>query len=532
MTNKDNFLKGAAVLVIANFIVKIIGVVYKIPLTNIIGGEGMGYFSSAFDIYLMFFSLSTAGLPVALSKMVAESHSLGRYSEITKIIKVTFWLFATIGLLGTVAMFCGAEAFASVISNNLAKYSLMALAPALFFICIMSIFRGYFQGLQDMKPTAFSQVVEAVVKLVVGISLAIYAMNLGLKIEYVSAFGILGTTVSTIVSALILYIIFYSKKNKAKIKEFKLLGGYERSSRELIKALIKIVVPVTIGSVIVNLTGFLDLFLIINRLQVIGYTEEIANFMYGSYKACAYTLFNLPPSIIATFNLTLIPVITTAFTQKNKENLDYTANKSIKITALFSFPCAVAFVVFANPILNLMYPGKLEEIAVSTVLLQCLGVALPLVTISSMFTAILQSTGCEKIPVKSIIVASFVKIALNYVLIGIPAVNILGAPISTLACYLVIVLMNFYYIKTKTNISIDFKKTMNKSIYASIIMGAISYTFYFIVNIICKNIAISMIFTVPFAMLVYVIVIIKIKGITKEDFQGMKIPDRILRFLN
>lgn len=529
--SKDNFLKGAAVLVFANFIVKIIGVVYKIPLTNIMGGEGMGYFSSAFDIYLIFFSFSTAGLPVALSKMIAESKSLGRFSEIHKILKVTFGIFLSIGILGAVVVFFGAGTFASFISNDLAKYSLMALAPTLFFICVASIFRGYFQGLQDMKPTAISQVGEAIVKLIVGISLAYYALNLGFGDEYISAFAILGTTASTIISVLILILIFNAKKNKTTLKDFRKIGGEERSYKELSKTLIKIVIPITFGAVVVNLTGFLDLFLIIRRLQDIGYTQAEANFVYGSYKACAYTLFNLPPSIITTFNLTLIPIITTAFATKNKENLESSINKGVKITAIFALPCAVAFIAFANPLLHLMFPGKLEEIEISTRLLQCLGIALPLVTMSTMFTAILQSIGKEKLPVRAILIASTVKIILNYTLIGIPSINILGAPIGTIVCYLIIMLLNLSSIKKYSSINFNMKKNVLKPLISALFMGVISYVCYFSLNIITNNMSLSMLITVPLAVIIYALSMIFSGGICKEDIEGIDALNKFSRFL-
>ncbi len=538
--SKGNFLKGAAILVVANFIVKLIGVIYKIPIGNILGPDGMGYFNAAFNIYLVFWSFSTGGLPVGLSKMVAESEGLGKYREVKKIMKVTAILFSIVGIVGAAILIIFAGNFASLIGNEPVKYSVMALAPSLFFMSIMSIFRGYFQGRQNMYPTAISQIFEAFTKLIIGVSLAMVAVSFMLPYEQISAFAIFGTTASTIISAIILGIIFFGKKN---MEDYRNLSGDNeecRSAKKIAFDIVKLIVPISIGSLVVNLTGFLDVFMVLTRLQDIGNNLTEANFIYGSY-GYASTLFNLPISIIATLNLTILPAIATAYSLKNHAQMKSLIKKGIKITAIFAFPCAFAFVFFSNDILSLIYPGYEDAIKVATPLLSLLGIAVIFVTISSIFTAILQATGKERVPVYSILIASVIKVFLNYTLIGIPAIGIAGASISTIVCYATILFLNYRYTKKHLRFKLKMKKIILKPVVSSTIMVAVSAISMFLLSnliiLIETTTKISLpnsldtIFMMIIAVISYFVALILVGGISKADVDGLPIPKRVISMM-
>lgn len=518
MSNKNAVFKGAIVLVIANFIVKFIGVIYKIPLGNLIAGDGMAYFSAAFEIYSLLLAVSTAGLPVAISKMVAESYALKRYSEVNKIFKVSIITFICVGIVGFIIMYKGSSFFASLIKMPLAELSIKALSPSIFFFCIISVYRGYFQGQNNMNPTAFTQIVEAVTKLVVGIGLTIILLNDGFSSEYLSASAILGTTISTIIATLILALIFNSKINKKRMARNKLRGGDCRTSKELLVDIIKIVIPITIGSLVGNLTGFLDLFLIMDRLVLTGVSSEVAEFAFGAYKGYAFTLFNLPVSIIASVNVTLIPLISAAYALSDRERLQYIIDKSLKIVVLFALPCAVGLMTIPNQILTTLYPSKFEEVAVATPLLASLSFALIWVTLSSLTTVILQSTGKMNLPIVSIIIGSFIKISSSYVLIGIKSIGILGATISTSLCYLSILIINSYYIRKYTNAKINIIDSLCRPIIASISMGIVTFfTYKLLILVPFINVSIATILTIAISGVAYIAFVILTKSVTKED---------------
>lgn len=517
MSNNNSFVKGAVVLVAANFIVKLIGLIYKIPLTNLIGAYGMNFFNSAYEVYLMLIAFSTAGLPIAVSKMVSESHALGRYSEINKIIKAALISFGTIGLLSTFLMFFGAQGFADMINSPLTVYSIAALAPAVVFFSVVAILRGYFQGLQNMKPTAITQVCEALTKVSVGILLAVITLNLGLGVEIVSAAAIFGIVISVLVACVMLICIYNSKTNKEKIAQFKALGGQERDNKKIIKDLIIIAIPVTLGAFVVNLTGFLDLFLIKNRLADIGYTIIEADTLYGAYRSYAHTVYNLPISIMATVNVTIVPVIASAFALKDFARLEEIINKAIKVIIILALPCAVGLFVLPGQILSLLFPSQPQDIIMATPLLRMLSTAVVFTGLSSMLTSILQATGKVNLPIVSVFFGGLVKLTFNYILIGNPNIGINGGPISTNLCYITILTMNLFFIKKHTNAKIAFKTSVVKPVISALLMGVIAYLSYDILNKFAPN-SISLVVTIVLSGLSYCVLILVTGAIDDTDF--------------
>ncbi|MFI3115653.1 MAG: polysaccharide biosynthesis protein [Clostridia bacterium] len=515
---KNSFLKGAVILVIANFIVKFIGVIYKIPLGNLLSGDGMAYFTAAFDIYLLLLAFSTAGLPVAVSKMVSESYALRRFSEMEKIFNIALISFVSFGFLGSLLMFFGADAFANFIEIPLSALSIKALSPSVFFFSIIAIYRGYFQGMNNMNPTALTQILEGFSKFFIGIGITIVLVNLGYDAEILSAGAILGTTFSTLVAVILLILIYNSKTNRQKVLRNKNSNTTCRSSKQIFKDLIKIVVPITIGSLIVNLTGFLDLFLIMNRMIASGVSEQLAEFSYGSYKGYAYTIFNLPPSIITSVNISLIPLISGAYALGDFASLEKTINKSLKVIVLFTFPCAIGLMAIPGPILSMLYPSRPDEVAIATPLLAVLGFTVILTTLSSFTTIILQSTGKINLPIYSMLIGSVVKLILNYILIAIPTIAILGAPISTTICYLIILSINSYYIKKYTNCKIYLKESLMRPMIASLIMGVITILSYKLLILVpFLGASVSTFLTICISAVSYFFVSIQIKALTRAD---------------
>ncbi len=473
--HKNSIAAGATVLIAANFIVKIIGVVYKIPLANILGSDGMGYLSSAYEIYQLLLTIFASGGAVAISKMVAESIALARYAEVRKEVRLMGMVFFIVGGLGTAVMFFGSGFFARSVSTEQAKYCMMVLSPAIFFLSMSCVFRGYYQGMQNMKPTGITQIVEAFFKLLIGIGFALLLKSMAYPEEHVAAGAISGTSFSTMIGTVILLCVFFSPKNRRELHALTRRGGKVRSKKAILRQFVHLAVPLTMSAMVVNLTGVLDLFLIYKRLEDSGLDKTMANAAYGGYKGYAQTLFNLPPSIISSLNVSIIPALSAAFVAKNDRRVRYLLRRVIKLVIALAMPCAVGLLVLAGPIQRMLFPARLDEIEAVTPLLQILGVASFWTCLSTLSTAMLQSIGKMRVPVYSLISGGIVKLTVNYILIGIPSIGMIGAPIGTLLCYITIFTINFICFRKDVQCRISLSKVVLKPVIASVLMGFVGY---------------------------------------------------------
>lgn len=438
---KQSFLGGVATLAVAVFAVKIIGALYKIPLGNILGTEGMTHFNAAYKIYSFLLSLSTAGLPLALSKLVAESQALGRHNQSRALLRVALTLFAVIGAVGTGLMFFWADGLAAMMNNSLAYWPIKALSFSVVCVCIMSAFRGYTQGSENMVPSATSQIIEAVFKLMVGLSLAWYLITLGQGVEMGAAGAILGVTVSTVLA--MGYMIFNHLRHR---RETPASADVPQTDGELLRRILSIGVPITLGSSGMSLLTLIDQSLIMGRLQsVLGLTEEAAAALNGEYEF-GMTLFNLPSSFIPPITMCLIPFVSAAMARKDYARTARLVSSSLRLTTLLALPAGVGLSVLAGPILQLLYPAQQESAAAAAYHLEILGLASAFVCIMLLTNGILQAYDKAKIPIFTLLAGGITKVTMNYILVGNPDINIKGAPVSTLCCYMVVVILNLYFV--------------------------------------------------------------------------------------
>lgn len=456
---KQTFLQGAAILVGANMLVKLIGALFKIPLASILGEEGMALFNTAYSLYATMFVIATAGLPVAVSKMVSESAARHNYAETQRIFRAAALLLSLIGLIGTLILSIGAHIFAgTVLSSPQSYFAILAISPAIFFIAAASAFRGYFQGFSNMTPTAMSEVAEALGKLLIGLLLAYFLIPKGIHVA--SAGAVSGVTAGAFFACAILLLTYM--KNKRHLPHSTPAASTMRSARSIFLSLLKIAVPITIGAAVSSLTNIIDMVMIRQRLQSLLVTPELSQtltlwfglnaqealdgarmlirpseILYGAYSGFAVPLFNLPPTIVASLSMSVVPAISGAYALNHIKQTQRLTESTIRITILFSLPCAVGLSLLASPILTAVYNN-----ARSQDMLSVLAIAVLFVCLVSVTTAILQATGNVMSPVWHMLVGGLVKIAANHILIGIPAINIGGAPLSTLLCYAVIAALN------------------------------------------------------------------------------------------
>ena len=515
-------MHGAIILLIANALVKVIGAVFKIPLTYVLGEEGMGYFSTSYQMYTWLFIIATAGIPVAISKMVSESRAKGRIYEVKRILSVSFKLLSVIGTVGFLALYFGADFFAAVLlKNSQAAPGIRAISPAMLFVSFMSAYRGYFQGHQNMLPTAVSEVAEAIGKLLVGF-LAAFAIKewFGLGVEFSSAGAVFGVSFGAFMGCIALVTIYLKIKNKQPVS--KVETGLCESDGALLKRLIRIAVPITIGASVFSLTSLIDMAMIMRRLQAGGFTEMEANKLWGSYSGFAFPLFNLPPTLINAITVSIVPAIASAFASGDFSGASHTTCKSMKITVLFALPCTLGMSLLSSPILNLVY-GKTH--AGDT--LEILSLGIVFVSLVLVTNAILQATGNTVVPVKNMLIGGALKVVINYFLVAHPEVNIKGAPIGTTVCYIVILCLNISDMKRHMKIRFPVGELAVKPLLSTIVMCAVIYFAKPFTQDMGR--VLSAVLPIVLGGISYLVALVLLKGINEEDIELLPKADKLIR---
>ena len=522
------FLSGVAVLTASTVIVKLIGLLYKIPMLRVLGEEGMGYFNSAYELYTFFYIIATAGLPVAISIMIAKSIERNRVENVKKIYKVVLALFILIGMVGTVVLYYGSAFFGAVIGNTNAVLCIAAIAPMAIYISVSSAVRGFFQGYQNMIPTAISQVIEAAGKLLLGLALAIWAFKSGYGIAECAAFATAGIAIGSFISMVYLLI------SKYLFRQTQSAGSADTStdtSKSLLRELFRIAVPITLSSLVVSLTRVIDLVMIMRRLQSIGYTMNAANSIYGSYSTLATSMFNLPLAFVPPIAIALVPVLTSVIQNKNAKREHRVLNSSFRLCALITLPASFGLSLFSRPILELIFAGENSAINVSAPLLSVLAISVFFSGLMTVTNSVLQAYGMEKKPIVSMAIGAAVKAALSYVLIGIPKINIYGAPISTFACVMTVFLINLRYIRKATGELESATYLFLKPLLASVVsIGACGIVYYLMVSIIGKSQLLTVL-TVGSAAVLYGLCALKMKAIESDDILLLPKGEKIEKLL-
>ena len=473
---KRSFASGVATLTVAVLMVKIVGALYKVPLGNILGAEGLTHYHAAYKIYNVLLSLSTAGLPMALSKLTAEARALGRHNQSRALLRMTLWIFLILGLAGAALMYFGANSLAAMMNNSMACLPIRTLCVSVIFVCIMSAFRGYTQGCENMVPSAVSQIIEVAFKLLIGLPLVWYLISLDLGAEIGAAGALTGVTVSTALA--LIYMVF----NHLHVRDTAFSTDVPDSNRVLFKRIFSIGVPITLGASGMSILTLIDQSLVMGRLQeTLGLTEKAAAALNGEYEF-SMTLFNLPPAFIPPVTMCLIPFVSSAIALKNHDQTAKLINSSLRLTMLLALPAGVGLSVLAEPILRLLYPSQAEAAMAGTYHLQLLGIASVFVCIMLLTNGILQAYNRAQIPVLTLLIGGVAKIAMNYILVGNPNINIKGASISTLCCYLIIAGLNLCFVWKYSPEKPRYLSALLKPTLASAVMGGVVWAVYCVAN--------------------------------------------------
>lgn len=491
----NGFMSGVLVLSLAAVIVKIIGLVYKIPMLRLLGSEGMGYFNSAYEIYTLFCTVATTGLPVAMAVMISSRKGNSSVGE--KVFSVAVRIFLLLGISGSFIMMIFAKPFATFVGSEDAGICILSIAPTVFIICISSAYRGYFQGLGKMSPTAISQMIEAAGKLVLGLIFAYVALNSGAETNVVAAFAVLGLTLGNAVSLLYLVLLKrFSKKGSFD-------GDITCSKKSMIFELLKTAIPVTLSSAVISLTKVIDMTMILKRLQDVGKSSADAFAAYGNYTTLALPLFGLAPALVSAVAMPLVPSLSRAVADNDVEEQKKAIYGALSITTFISMPVSLGLTLFSEPILNLIFESEGAAVSMSAPLLALLGPSVTMACIITVGNAILQAYGAPSIPILSMTIGSIVKIALAYFLIGMEPIGLAGAPISTFVCDIIINAVNFAYIGKYVDSIPDFGAIFLRPFAISAVSVSVARLFYNALSVRANNVSTVTVSAVFLAGIIY-----------------------------
>ena len=525
-TKKQNFLQGTALLAMATAIVKIIGAIYKIPLNAIIGKQGFSYYSTAYEIYNVLLMISTAGLPVAMSRMISQANSLGHSNRIRRIYKTSRAIFLTLGIAGSLLMTLFCRQLAQFQNQPDAWAAIGALGPCCLLICIMSTFRGFFQGHSNMLPTSVSQVLEAVVKLVVGMLAALLLLKFTGSVSLAAGGAILGVTVSCMASSAYLF----SKFRKA-------YGALEPSEEaaesysETAKRLMAIAIPITIGSAGLQILTMLETKIYMGQLLGLGFSQLEADSMKGIYNM-SQTIYNMPCAFITPITISIIPAITAQLTTGDRAAAKATEESAARITGLISMPCAFGLALLSEPVTALLGGYTGDNLALATKLMAILGASIAFNAVVLVTTAIMQAHGHVNRPVINMLIGGVLKLAAVYILTGNKAVGIVGTPIGTLACYVSIAALNIFSIRKLVENPPALVKNLLRPFLAALVMGIFvlaAFAGLKYVGITSRLILCGA--PIAVGVVAYVLAAVKIKVITRSDCLLLPKGEKIAKLL-
>lgn len=525
---KKTFLRGAAVLGIAGLLVQVMGAVFRIPLGNIIGDEGMGYYQTAYPIYVFLLVFSTNGAPAAISKMTSERVALGQYSEAYRVFRLSFILMLALGLVASSIFYFGAELIVILLKNPGAHYAMITIAPALIFVPIMAVFRGYFQGLQQMEPTAVSQLVEQAIRVAVGLTLAIVLVPMG--IEYAAAGATFGTSIGPIAGVLMLVIIYYKKRKDLHVKITETNKMKKESAGKIIGTLAAIAVPITIGVSILPIINIVDVTIVMRRLQDVGFSEASSNALYGQLTGMAGPVINIPMALALSMALSMVPAIAAANSTKDISFLDMNVRLGLRTSMIIGVPCSFGLMCLAEPIMLLIYPLQADSASSAASSLFILAAGVIFLTIAQTMAGILQGLGKPYVTVAALGAGVLVKAISTYILTGIPEFNVQGAAIGSSMAYAVIGLYNFTAVKKYTGTKFDVKLSVWKPLISGIMMSVIVLTIYYMLRNIIGN-SLSTLLAITAGAVVYGVMLLKTKAIEVHEIMLLPKGEKMARLL-
>ena len=529
--NKSTFFGGAAVLAAGIAIVKLIGALYKIPLGNILGDEGFGHFNNAYVIYNLLLMVSTAGLPVALSKSIAEANALGRRNQVRRIFNVALAAFFVLGTVSFAVMFLLAQPLADLQGDGMAVHAVQAIAPACFFVCVLSTFRGYAQGHSNMVPTAVSQIIEALGKLVVGLALAWILVQMGAPSSDSAAGAIFGVTCGA--GICLIYLIV---EHVLRRRDERPTTDRPESRGRILRRLLAIAVPITVCASVTPITSWLDTAQVQNILRDVlnaqsaewytrqGLTDPVVA-AYGAYQK-AITIYNLPSSFMVAITASVIPAISACKARRDGKGAGRIAESSMRVGMLLALPAGAGLMGLAGPIMTLLYSDTDHAIADPSMVL--LGAASVFVCIMLMCNSVLQANGFLRLPIIIMAVGCAAKLAVNNFMVR--NIGAVGAAVGTLVCYVIVAVAELALIKRAIPYPPSYFRVFLKPFLAAAVMGgAVCLIYPFLEGLLGGTLA--TLGAICVGVVVYAVLVLALRAISREDLMLMPKGEKLAKLL-
>ena len=523
---KKSFVGGAAILAAVGLIGKVIGMFYRVWLTNLITSEGVGLYSAPYAAYSFLLVISSAGLPTAISKMVSERLSGGDRAGAKWILVKTRRILIGTGLVTTALMAALAQPIAGWMGDAASAPGFVALAPAIFFVCMISAYRGYFQGAQNMKPTAASQLIETVGKVIFGyVFVRMMAPN-GLIWGAVGA--ILGVTLAEFCAMVFMWGRYMVENRRYPVKD----AVSAQPVEHFYKKLFAIAIPVTIGSSMMSIVGLVDASLVVNRLTDIGYVLEDAREMYGVLTGMVNTMVNMPAVITLSFSMSLVPAVSAAMIRRDEAELHRTVGTALKLALMIGSAAAVGMGILSHQILRLLYASQPENcLSVGGDLLSVMALGIFFLALVQTTTGMLQGMGKPGYPVLTMLAGVIVKIILNYVLIGIPQLNVLGAAYATVACYGIAAMGNVFMVLRHTGTRLKWMDAVVRPALAAGGMAVVVGAFVYLMQNRLGNTMLTL-GAVCVGVAVYAVLVFALRALSQDELKMIPGGRRLIRLMD
>ena len=534
----DDFIAQGAILAVATVLTKVIGVIYRIPLANILGDAGNGFYGYAYQIYAMALMVSSLSLPTAVSKLVSARLAAGQKRNSVRVFRCSMVFAVVVGTVITAAVFFGADAISVyAMKSPLSVYALKMLAPGLFLVAVMAVIRGYFQGLGSMMPTAVSQIIEQLIRAVISIAGAGIFVDMGTRAGEKAgeellgpAYGAAGATLGTVLGALIalvfLFFVVWAYRGKMNRQYRTDRSGKEDSYRHILKVLVLTAVPILFSTAIYNINQILDLTIFNHIMDAQGYVEEEYMALQGIYSGKYDTLVNVPLSIPWALCSSVVPSLTAAVATRSRKLVHEKIDQTLRLTMVITIPCGVGFLVLASPLMVLLYNDASKTPAY---LLMLGSVVVVLYAWSSISNSILHGLNHISSPAKNACIALAVHLIAFVLMMTAFKMNVYALAAGNIVFAACMCWLNERKVHKVCGFRINIMDTFVKPLIASAVMGAAAYGVYFGLDHLIGGRWIPIIIAIIIAMLVYVAVVLKIGTLSDADIEALPMGARLLR---
>ena len=554
---KPGFMGNVMIILFAQIVVKLLGIIYRLVITNIsgFGNQGNGYYQAGFNIYTLLLAISSVGIPNAISKMTSAKNAVGDYKGAQRIYKSALVLFAIIGVTASALLFFGSGVLSDkVIKMKNAKYVLMALAPSILFVCLSSVVRGYFVGMQNMQASSRSQILEQIFKCVLTVGIVVFMSkhtmfpdDADMNAAMMAAGANLATTLATVLSTIYIFGFYFRRKKGIDEKiRTSTVSSVPKPLMTMFKSILMISIPISLGSIISAVNRIVDTATITRGIEVAfasaipahGKIAQIINptitqleneaVRLAGVLSKSDTLLNLPISMNISFATVLVPSISAVLTRGEQKEASKFVSYSLLISLLIIMPCAAGFISLAQPIFKLLYPNAAD----GWQLLQLSSIALIFIALNQTISGSLQGIGKIFAPATGLLIGCAAKFILNTILIRQPSINIYGAPLGSIFCQIISFAYGYTVLSKNIPVSFSAGKYILKPLGCSAVMGIAAFLIYKALFSLTASNTISVFAAIIAAVIIYFALILATHTLNKEEIEMLPMGDKLYRLLS